>query len=100
MIRHIIQQGAQRDVRDAAQWYASQSKSAAANFVADYEKGVKVIRAFPFLSPVFEGTTRKHNLSRFPFGVVYEVEPNLLKVIAVIDLRRKPGYWKSRNKVK
>jgi hypothetical protein len=34
--------------------------------------------------------------ARFPFGVVYEIESENISVIAIMHLRRRPGYWKRR----
>ncbi len=43
------------------------------------------------------GTTiRRRLMQRFPFGVVYEVETENISVIAIMHLRRRPGYWKRR----
>ena len=36
-------------------------------------------------------------LDRFPFGVVYRANtPHVLEMIAVMHLRRHPGYWRLR----
>jgi len=35
-------------------------------------------------------------MHRFLFGVVYEIESENISVIAIMHLRRRPGYWKRR----
>jgi hypothetical protein len=35
-------------------------------------------------------------MRRFPFAVVYEIESHNISVIAIMHLRRRPGYWKRR----
>ncbi len=35
-------------------------------------------------------------MNRFPYGVVYTVRGADLVIIAVMHLRRKPGYWQGR----
>jgi len=33
---------------------------------------------------------------RFPYGVVYRKTPSVIRILAVMHLMRKPGYWKER----
>jgi toxin ParE2 len=32
----------------------------------------------------------------FPFALIYHVKTNALRIIAVANLHRRPGYWKER----
>jgi len=40
--------------------------------------------------------SRRCLLNRFPFGVIYQVKSDHVRIIAVADLRRRPGYWLDR----
>jgi plasmid stabilization system protein ParE len=33
---------------------------------------------------------------RFPYGIIYQVQPQRVVIIAVAHLRRRPGYWRRR----
>jgi plasmid stabilization system protein ParE len=33
---------------------------------------------------------------RFPYGIIYQVQPQRVVIIAVAHLRRRPGYWRPR----
>jgi hypothetical protein len=33
---------------------------------------------------------------RFPYGVIYRASKDRVDVIAIMHLKRRPGYWKSR----
>ena len=33
---------------------------------------------------------------RFPFRIVYELQPNRIWIVAVAHLSRRPGYWARR----
>jgi hypothetical protein len=35
-------------------------------------------------------------VSRFPYGIIYSDEEGQITIFAVMNLKRKPGYWKSR----
>ncbi|MBM3267663.1 MAG: type II toxin-antitoxin system RelE/ParE family toxin [Candidatus Sericytochromatia bacterium] len=47
---------------------------------------------FPEVAP---GVRRRLVLHRFPFAVIYRIQADEVQVIAVMHLRRRPGYWRS-----
>lgn len=47
-------------------------------------------------SPYFDDF-RKINLDPFPYAVVYQEMPEVIRVVAIVDLRREPGYWLKDN---
>jgi len=40
--------------------------------------------------------SRRCIVSRFPYGVIYQIKSRSLRIIAVAHLNRRPGYWKER----
>ena len=46
-------------------------------------------------SPVSKNT-RRCLVSRFPYGVIFHVRSGMLRIIAVANLHRRPGYWQER----
>jgi len=40
--------------------------------------------------------TRRCLVNRFPFGVIYQIKSDSVRIIAVADLRRCPDYWLDR----
>lgn len=38
-------------------------------------------------------------LNRFPYGLVYSIEDDVIVVLAVMFLRREPNYWRDRLKI-
>jgi hypothetical protein len=53
--------------------------------------------AYPVLWPVIEPDIPAA-VRRFPFGVLYSVEPDAIFILAVMHLHRAPGCWKHRLK--
>jgi hypothetical protein len=49
-----------------------------------------------FLYRQIEPDIRQCRVLRFPFGIIYRVRKDMIEIIAVMDLRRKPGYWTKR----
>jgi hypothetical protein len=53
---------------------------------------------FPGLGVKIESNCRKRRFKKFPYGIVFRVHDGEIFVLAVMHLRRKPGYWKDRLK--
>ena len=51
---------------------------------------------YPNAWPVLEGDIRRCLVRRFPYGVLYSIEPNGLFILAIMNLHRDPDYWKHR----
>lgn len=39
---------------------------------------------------------RLHFTDRFPYGVIYVLEPDHVWIVALMHLHREPGYWRER----
>jgi len=62
----------------------------------EVENAISKIKAFPLASRIILGDYRRSLLSHFPFGIIYRIHQDQIYVVAVMHLKRKPGYWKSR----
>jgi hypothetical protein len=87
---------ADQEMLEAARYYQSLSSGLGDDYLAEVEHAVQSIALFPQTWPVLEGDFRRRLVKRFPFGVIYRIEPDIIVIIAVANLRKKPGYWKKR----
>ena len=78
-------------------WYHSRSPQAAARFENELERVLDLIRANPKLFPKYEDDFRYASLGRFPFSVIYELQPDCIYIIAVAHSARAEGYWRTRS---
>jgi plasmid stabilization system protein ParE len=85
-----------QEAEAAARWYRERSATAAAAFSDEIDAAESAILRLPDAWPAFDHGTRRYLLRRFPFSVVYRIEPLRIVIIAVAHARRLPGYWKSR----
>ena len=46
---------------------------------------------------VFEGATRRCLRHVFPYAVIYAGEDDAIVILAVMQCRRRPGYWRERS---
>ncbi len=96
MMHVVFLPEAEQEMLEAALYYQSQASKLGIDFLSEVERATKFIAESPNTWPILEGKLRRRLIKRFPFGILYRVESEKIVVIAVADLRRKPGYWEKR----
>ncbi|MEP7199425.1 MAG: type II toxin-antitoxin system RelE/ParE family toxin [Chloroflexota bacterium] len=87
---------AREELLAAAEYYESQQTGLGRRFIEAVADAVQRIQATPFMFQTVEGELRKCRVLRFPYGVIFRPSNADIYIIAVMNLRRKPGYWKRR----
>ncbi len=89
---------AKKEFLDAVGYYESCSEGLGLEFSNDIYATIQRIVNYPYAWSAFSESSRRCLAKRFPFGVIYQVleNSNEIMVIAVMQLNRKPGYWKRR----
>jgi plasmid stabilization system protein ParE len=95
-MRYRLASEARDEYRAAALYYLKDSPRVAAAFVEQVEAGLVLIRERPTTWRVLKADVRRYLVKRFPFGIYYTIEPGEIVVWAIMHLRRKPDYWKTR----
>ncbi|HEU5123543.1 MAG TPA: hypothetical protein VFW05_05705 [Verrucomicrobiae bacterium] len=44
----------------------------------------------------FDPPTRRHLSSDFPYAVIYVEKPDYIWIVAIMNMKRHPGYWRER----
>lgn len=89
---------AEADYRSGIDFYAKDSLEPARAFAHEFRAAIALLRERPLIGrPYVEGTRRKV-LPRFPYAIIYDVQPHQLTVIAVAHHSRDPDYWLDRLK--
>jgi plasmid stabilization system protein ParE len=86
---------AKEDYQAALAWYEERSPRAAARFEAEVAAGIERIMNNPLMYALIDDRHRQCILSRFPYSLVYRIEPAFMLVIAVAHSRR-AAYWRDR----
>ncbi len=84
---------AQFEVDSAVEWYASRSAGLETQFLDDLDRAIRRVAAYPFSCVEVEQGLRRCLFSRFPYGIIYGVEADIIIVLAVANLHREPRYW-------
>lgn len=87
---------AEQEMLEAALYYQNQASGLGSDYLSAVERAIQAIEESPYTWPILEGEFRRRLVRRFPFGVLYRIEPDIIIIVAVAHLRKKPGYWKSR----
>ena len=81
---------------DAISYYNSQSKGLGDEFTAEVERTIGRIIQYPNAWTSLSEGTRRCRTNRFPYGVIYQVSEDLIIIVAIMHMRKKPDSWKSR----
>jgi len=81
---------------EAAIFYENASRNLGIDFLADIHRVIDLLRTYPSLGHSVGSSLRRAMLTRFPFTLIYAVEPEAILIVAVAHQRRRPEYWKDR----
>jgi plasmid stabilization system protein ParE len=92
----IFARAAELELREAIDYYNIQKPGFGREFSAAVDKGIDEVLEHPRRWPILTGNKRRYRLNRFPYGMVYRIAKDSILFIAVMHLKRRPGYWKGR----
>jgi toxin ParE1/3/4 len=96
-MRVSLSDEARADVDAAIDWYLSEGAfSVAEDFTSTLDQAFALLCDYPFISEQAAHDTRMLTLHRFPFSLVYRVQQDEIRVIAIAHHSRRPGYWTGR----
>ena len=87
---------ADADYQAALAWYRARNLQAAAGFEAAVAAGVQRIADNPQLYGMIDDRHRQCVLRRYPYSLIYRVEPTGVLIVAVAHSRRSSSYWQGR----
>ncbi len=82
----------------AVRWYEERRPGLGGEFFDAVAETMTLIEASPEIGSLsrHDPQTRHMLVPRFPYQVVYRLNPTEIVIVAVAHLKRRPGYWKSR----
>ena len=86
----IVRRLAEQHLAEASAWYEQQATGLGSNFLDRFEEALAQIARFPESGPIVFLDYRRLLLRRFPYGVFYVLEGNLIVVAAIYHLARHP----------
>ena len=65
-------------------------------FIGELNAAIKIISAYPDSYMLIDSTIRRCLIKRFPYSILYGINVDMIVIIAVAHLHRKPNYWQGR----
>jgi plasmid stabilization system protein ParE len=93
---HVFHPEANREYTEAAEYYARIQGELGGRFYDEVEGLILDIRRQPDRFRQFDAPARRHFSDVFPYAVIYLDEPDRVWIVAVMHMKRQPGYWRDR----
>ena len=87
---------AEAELLDAISYYEECEPGLGEEFSLEVFSTVQNILSYPEAWPALGEDVRRCLVNRFPYGVLYSIEPDRIYLLAVMHLHRHPDYWKNR----
>ena len=84
---------AEEEPREAIAFYEAAENGLGARFLDEVEAVVARIVAHPAAWTPMSPRARRCRTHRFPYGLFYQVRPEEILIVSVMDLRRDPKRW-------
>ena len=93
----IISSEAELEIQEAYRWYESCVEGLGSEYLRALDAVFNSIARNPNQYPSVHKTIRMALLKRFPYEVFYQLEKDMIFVIAVFHAKRNPKTWQNRN---
>jgi plasmid stabilization system protein ParE len=87
---------AEREFVAAVDHYNAERPGLGYEFAEEVRRAFERIQAFPDAWPLFSARARRCVVSRFPYGILYQVRADRILVLAIMHLKRNPEAWAER----
>ncbi|NQZ05676.1 MAG: type II toxin-antitoxin system RelE/ParE family toxin [Algicola sp.] len=84
---------AQLELKDAIDYYEDKESGLGSRFKQEVKKAALRVAQYPKALPIERDDIRKCRLYKFPYKLLYSIEPDHILILAVSHQRRKPNYW-------
>lgn len=87
---------AEKEFNQAIEYYEKIEAGLGYDFAVEVYATIQRSVIYPKAWPILANDIRRSLVSRFPYGVLYSIEPESIFILAVMNLHRDPDYWKKR----
>jgi len=87
---------AERELNEAAQYYDGEEPGLGSSFLQEVDRCLQSIEAQPEAGVILRGSVRRRLLRRFPYALLYKIQPSGIRILALMNLKRRPTYWVGR----
>ena len=84
------------ELDDAIEYYNYEVPGLGDAFLTEVLNALDRIGKYPEAWQPSSKRTRRCQIRRFPYGIMYQIRKDEILVVAIPNLHRKPDYWKDR----
>ncbi len=95
-MRVVFHPAAELELLDAVHYYTGIDPNLGSRFYQEMDRLLQEVCEHPKTFRLFDSPARRHFSRSFPYGLIYLEEPDRLWIVAVMHMKREPGYWKRR----
>ena len=95
-MRLALHRHARKEIADAAAFYKQRNVSVATRFLDSLERVLLHLARNPRRYRLIEPNLHQARIPRFPYVLIYRVDPSEIFILAVKHDRRQPDYWRYR----
>ena len=95
-MRHALHPEADAELAEAARNYANVDPQLGARFYLEIERLIRAVCDQPDRFPQFSPPVRRAFSREFPYSVIFLKQPDRVWIVAVMHMKRRPGYWRKR----
>lgn len=93
---HALHPEAEAEYAAAAKYYFKIQPELGGRFYDEMERLIHDVRRDPKRFRRFDPPAQRHFSNVFPYAVIYVEQSDRIWILAVMHLKRHPGYWEQR----
>jgi len=87
---------AEQELAAAVNLGEQRSAGLGGELLMEAERIAELLCEAPNIGEPIDARHRRFPMRRFPFAIIYRVDGDVLRVIALSHRRQRPGYWRGR----
>ena len=87
---------AETEFQEAIDYYNAQREGLGFEFSDEVRHAIQRIRNYPLAWTALSNRSRRCQVHRFPYSIVYQLRPELVIIVAIQHHRRQPLNWRKR----
>jgi len=95
-MKYSFHPAAEKELNEAIDYYEECKNGLGLEFAKEVYTAIQNILLFPTAWSPLSENTRRCLTNRFPYGIIYHIANEEIFIIAIMQLNRKPEYWKER----
>ena len=92
----LLHPAADEELAEAVRYYAEIDPELGVRFYGEIERLIGNVSVHPKRYRKIDPRARRHISTDFPYALIYLEKPDYVWIVAVMHLKRRPGYWRKR----